>query len=424
MNKKNFLEYFITFILSIIIAVVLVAGTMFIARQKAKINYDNRPKAQALRDEREILIEIIARYEKLLREDPSNYTLNTKLGNFYNILGHYEDSEKHFKDAVAKSPYGIYSTYFDLAYFYLRQKRFNDAENTIKQIKVVKKMPVHAAKGDFYITMGDMFADSGDFEVAMTNYEKAMELYELSGRNKRAKIAESRILDTYDDLALKNIESKKLTSAILSLEKSRAIKDTPVVNYKLAILYKDIDPIKSYKYIRKVYKSDPGLINYDIYEKIILDARQYYENEGDNASVALFAHKLKMVKSFKERYLLYPGELDIELKDTKVKNHIFNDKKTVYVEFVIKNTTHNNIQPLYLTIEADYNSNSEIVYNKKLFSKKSPLRALGESEPIKIKYTFDDSISGDFSYNTRLIFRASKKSNIRPKLIASFEIKK
>ena len=166
------------------------------------------------------------------------------------------------------------------------------------------------------------------------------------------------------------------------------------------------------------------MINYDIYEKIILDALQYYELEGDNSSVALFAHKLKMLKNFKERYLLYPGELDIELKNTKVKNHIFNDKKTVYVEFVIKNTTHNNIQPLYLTIEADYNSSSEIIYQKKLFSKKSPLRALGESEPIKIKYTFDDSISGDFTYNTRLIFRASKKSNLRPKLIASFEIKK
>ena len=115
MNKKNFLEYLITFILSIIIAVVLVAGTMFIAGHKAKMNYNSRPKAQVLRDEREILIEIIARYEKQLREEPSDYTINTKLGNFYNILGHYEDSEKHFKDAMAKSPYGIYSTYFDLA---------------------------------------------------------------------------------------------------------------------------------------------------------------------------------------------------------------------------------------------------------------------------------------------------------------------
>lgn len=424
MNKKNFLEYFITFILSIVIAVLLVAVTVFTIGHRAKVNYNNQPKAQTVRNEREVLIEMIARYEKQLREDPSDYTLNSKLGNFYNILGHYESSEKHFKDAMAKSPYGIHSTYFDLAYFYLKQKRFKDAENVIKQITVVKKMPVHAAKGDFYVVMGDMYADFGDFEVAMVNYEKARALYEFSGRKKREKLAESRILDTYDDLAVKNMEKKKLTAAIQSLEKAREIKDSPVTNYKLAILYKDIDPLKSYKYIKKVYNSDPGLINYDIYEKILLDALKYYENEGDKTSVALYAHKLKMLKNFKERYLVQPGEIDIELKKTRVKNHIFNDKKTVYIEFVIKNLSHNNIQPLYLTVEADYNSSSEIIYTKKLFSKKSPLRALGESEPIKLKYTFDDEISGDFSYNTRLIFRAAKKQNIRPKQIASFTIKK
>ena len=424
MNKKNFFEYFITFVLSIVIAIVLVAVTVYTVGQKAKTNYNNRPKAQTVRNEREVLIEMIARYEKQLRENPSDYTLDTKLGNFYNILGHYDSSEQHFKNAMAKAPYGIYSPYFDLAYFYLRQKRFDDAENTIKQIKVVKKMPVHAAKGDFYLTMGDMYTDFGDFEVAMTNYEKALSLYERSGRKKRQIIAEGRILDTYDSLALKNMEKKKLASAIDSLEKYRSIKDTPVVNYKLAILYKDVAPLKSYKYIKKAYNSDPGLINYDIYEKIVLDVIKHYESEGDNTAVSLYAHKLKMLKNFKERYLLQNGELDIELKKTRIKNHIFNDKKTVYVEFVIKNTTHNNIQPLYLTIEADYNSKSEIIYSKKLFNKKSPLRALGESDPIKIKYTFNDEISGDFTYNTRLLFRASKKANIRPKLIASFEIKK
>lgn len=424
MNKKNLLEYFITFVLSVLIAVLLVAVTVFTVGHRAKVNYNNQPKAQVVRNEREVLISMIARYEKQLRETPSDYKIDSKLGNFYNILGHYEDSEKHFKDAMAKSPYGIYSTYFDLAYFYLKQKRFKDSENVINNIKVVKKMPVHAAKGDFYITMGDMYADFGDYEVAMTNYEKARGLYELSGKKKREKIAVGRILDTYDDLAIKNIERKKLTSAIVSLEKARKIKDTPIINYKLAILYTDIDPLTAYKYIKKVYKSDPGLINYDIYEKIIVDTINYFESIGDKTSVALYAHKLKVIKSFKERFLVHPGELDIDLKKTKVKNNMFNDGKTVYAEFVIKNLSHNNIHPVFLTIEADYNSKSEIIYSKKLFSKKEPLRALGESEPIKIKYSFDDSISGDFSYNTRLIFRVSKKPNIRPKQIASFEIKK
>ena len=69
MNKKNFLEYFITFILSIVIAVLLVAVTVFTIGHRAKVNYNNQPKAQTVRNEREVLIEMIARYEKQLRED-------------------------------------------------------------------------------------------------------------------------------------------------------------------------------------------------------------------------------------------------------------------------------------------------------------------------------------------------------------------
>lgn len=425
MNKKQVVEYLKTVVITLITAIVFVTGITILIKETAHKRYLSMPKAQTVRSDKTILLQMIAKYEKAAIQNPSDYTLNTKLGNLYEILGDDADASKNYRNAVAKSPYGVYSTYFDLADFHIKTGRLSKAEEIVKEIKVNKRNTVlQSVMGDFYVHLGDAYSDYQDFELALNQYETARKYYKMSRKSERDNIAVERILEAYDNLASKNIEKKKLTSAIENLETALKYEDLPVTNYKLAILYKDIDPLIAYKYIKKTYDTDPGIINFNIYEKILLDVMKFYENTGNYDLQEFYKHKLKIIKKFKQRYIIAPEDFGVEVLSTRIIHHLFGNGKTVIIKFRIKNLTDTNVNTAFLGINAVYNSKSVHFYNKKLFSKKNPLRPMAESEPITITYSFDDSINTEFSDDIKFTFRLSKKENVRKILIYTLDLHK
>lgn len=424
MNKKTIIEYSITFLVTLVVAIAAVGFAVYGVQNTAKQIVLKRPKAQAVRDDKSILVELIAQNEKAAIKDPADYKINTRLGNLYQILGIDKDAEKNFHNAMAKSPYGVYSTYFDLGAFYIHKGNLSKAESTIKEIKNKNNKAVQTAKGDFYINLGDAHSDFHDYEMAQSSYEKALSLYEFSKKKSRQKIARERIVENFDNLANKNLEKRKLYTAINNLENSLKYKDTAIVNYKLAILYMDVDPVKAYNYIKKTEEADPGIINYTIYEKILAENVDYYKEQNLAIEEALFKNKIKTAKKFRDRYIIKEGDFTIDIISCSLRNHYFGDGKTVTIKFRVKNNTYRNINHLFLKIDAINNDENETIFDRHLFTRQKPLKAVNESREIKIKYSFNDPISAEYSSKLTLNFRATKRPSVRTMPLYTLEIAK
>ena len=103
-------------------------------------------------------------------------------------------------------------------------------------------------------------------------------------------------------------------------------KETPVLLYKLAILYKDFDPVTANKYMEKTYKMDPGLINYDLYEELLIKLIKFYYENGDDLKTELYKHKLKSIKTFQKRYVITDKDVAIDVEKLKVSKQSFKNK--------------------------------------------------------------------------------------------------
>jgi hypothetical protein len=225
-------------------------------------------------------------------------------------------------------------------------------------------------------------------------------------------------------MADKDIEQARLASAIENLQKALSYNEASFINYKLAILTKDVDPLLSYSYMEKTFQSDPGIINYDIYEKILLEVIKYYEKTDKQDSINLFKHKLKVVKKFREKYLISSDSFSIEEVSSIIKPNFFGNGKTVTVKFKIKNNTHDKISVLYVQVNAIYNGITRVVFKQQLFSKKSPMEALGSSPLNTIKFTFNDSSKPASTNKMIFDFYVTKNFKVRKTKIHTLDIEK
>ena len=186
----------------------------------------------------------------------------------------------------------------------------------------------------------------------------------------------------------------------------------------------DIDAFEAVKYIEKTYAVDPGIINYDLYEQILIKAIKQAQALNMYTEAKLYYQKYKMIKQFKKRYIFTDKDYGIEIVSHKLKTNIFGNKKTIDVKFRVKNKTKESLNTLFIVVEAKYNDKTDIVYNEVLFSKKNPLKPLATSDTLHFILKFDDEKDIINTKNIVFNFNISKKQNMRKFTIFSFEMHK
>lgn len=424
MNKKSINEYLITIIVTLILAFAAVGWCVFSMQNTVRENYIKSPDVRQQTDETKIIIGLIAKYERKARHDAGNYANFSKLGNLYDLLDEKKEAEKNYKKAVALSTYGVYGTHFDLGNFYIRMNRLIEAENVVNKVRNKRNKAVQGAKGDFYVNLGDAYYNQNEFDTALKGYQKAYGFYKTAKKPDKLRIATGRIFDAYDKIANEHLSGKRLVGAIKQLEDSLKYRDESFITYKLAILYMDINPVQAYRYMRKTYVLDPAIINYDLYEKILVDALRHYEKAGMAPEASLFKHKLKLIKKFREKYLISPDDFTVEVISKKIRPHIFGEKKTAVVRFRIKNNTTHSVNLMYMDVSAETNNDKAVIFKQVLFSKKKPLLGLSESEPMTFKYTFNDTANIDYTNDIKFYFNVTKKKNVRTVNIYTLKLPK
>ena len=407
MNKSEVQEYLRTILISLGVALVIAAVATGFSNVIAEHHYRLASKIQNKEQDNQMLGFLISKYEKDLQKDPSNYVLNVRLGELYELLFSYEQSEKNYKQAISKAPYGVYSPYIV----------------TIKKLRNVDHKPLLIAKGNFYMELGDAFWKKTSYEGALKQYKMALFFYKKVDSEK-SEMAITGILDCYSRLASKHFMANNIPHAIHDIETALIYKETPVLNYKLALLYQDVDIFKAVEFLEKTYAVDPSIINYDLYEQILIKAIKQAQALDMYTETQLYYQKYKMVKQFRKRYIFTDKDYGIEIVSHKLKTNIFGNKKTINVKFKIKNKTKENLNTLFVVVEAKYNDKTDIVFNKVLFSKKNPLKPLASSDILSFELKFDDEKDIVNTKNIIFDFNISKKQNMRKFKVFSFEMHK
>ncbi len=412
MTKIEILEYIRTILIALLVALVIASVATGCSKVIAEHHSRMLAKISNNAKDTELIGYLISKYNQEAIKNPGDYSINVRLGNLYELLFSYDQAEEQYEKAISKSPYGVYSSYLGLANLYIKKGKYNQALNIVKRLKNTNHKPLLVAKGDFYMNLGDALWEKSKFEDAVKQYKIAFFYYKKVDSTKKDS-AINGILDCYNKIADVDYRHHSIYHAIESLETALLYKETPIIYYKLAVLYKDIDPIQANSYMEKTYKTDPGIINFDIYEEILLKLINYYYYNGKDVETDLYKQKLKIIKNFQKRYVITENDVKINIISLKYKENFFKTKKNLKVKFKIENSSKYDFNSLFLIAKLRDENKSIEVFNQRFYSKKKPLKSRTESQEYKFHYSLSDKDEMFVSEKLFLDFYAGKKDNMR-----------
>ena len=428
MNKKEILEYVRTIVISLIVALVLASVATGCSKVIAEHHSRMLAKISNTAKDNELIGFLITKYTEEAAKNPGDYTINVRLGGLYELMFAYNQAEEQYKKAIKKSPYGVYSPYIGLANLYIKTEKYKKALQIVKKLDNKDYKPLLVAKGDFYMNLGDALWQKGKYKEAVRQYKVAFFYYKKVDSHKK-ETAISGIIDCYNKIADDYYKKNRKQQAVEALETALLYKESSFLYYKLAILYKDFDPITANKYMEKTYAIDPGIINFDIYEEILLKLIKLYYVNGKDIETDLYRHKLKAIHTFQKRYVITEEDVGIEISDIKYRSNFFDTKYKLQVKFKIENNSKFDFNSLYVIAKLNYDTkegemkNREI-FKQRFFSKKIPLKSRTTSQDYKFTYTYTDKDEIFAAQKLSLDFYAGKKENMRKIPVYSVEIKK
>ena len=423
MTKIEILEYIRTILIALLIALIIATVATGCSKIVAEHHARMLAKISNNAKDTELIGYLISKYLEEAAKNPGDYSINVKLGNLYELMFSYGQAEEQYKKAINKSPCGVYRSYLGLANLYIKMGKHNQALNIVKRLKNTDHKPLLIAKGDFYMNLGDALWEKSNYEEAVKQYKIAFFYYKKVDSNKKES-AINGILDCYNKIADVEFKHHNIYRAIESLETALLYKETPIVQYKLAILYKDIDPIQANAYMEKTYKTDPGIINFDIYENILFNLINYYYSNGKDVETELYKQKLKIIRNFQKRYVITDNDVKINIISLRYKENFFKTKKNLKVKFTIENTSKYDFNTLYILVKLRDENKSNEVFSQRFYSKKIPLKSRTESQEYKFNYSLSDKDEMYLSDKVWLDFYAGKKDNMRKIPVFTVELNK
>ena len=225
------------------------------------------------------------------------------------------------------------------------------------------------------------------------------------------KSIQKRYAKSYVDLADQNIEKDKIDEAISNLKNSLKIYYTNEAEYKLGLIYINIDKFIAEKHISNVFKDNVFMVNPYIYNSLLSDLSDISKNTKGTPSSDYYLLKLKSFKKTLAENYIYKNDILIKNSFIVKKKKIFNKKPVYYLVFDIENNTKVKIQELF--IEAIiFIDNKQYKVDKRLFSKSHPLDFYDKAEFNKILLPRDfDIIEPRDKTDVIVKYFARKKEN-------------
>lgn len=350
LNKKTksqiLMEYARTVGISFSVALIFTILLSFHARSEMiknlYINADERVKI----DEK-VAKQIVTQSDLTKNLKTKKYTICLQVGNLYATADDFTNAEYAYKLAMEKAPTGIYTPYLRMAEVLTAQEKFEEANNLIKSVKDIQNKKLIKFKTRAYMVLGDKYYSIGKFLSAAKSYEKSKFYYDKFA-TKDSKIDEAiitRITNAYIETANIMVKNGYNSEAVRFLKKAE--KYSPhnfEIKYKLAIIYSDLDPVKSVEYFEPLLEKMPQFIDYGVYGKALMKAANIADIEGKPTQAKYYRYKIHSVDIFIAQKVVYKNDIEIILDSFTVRKFWF--KYKLRAKYKLKNISNNDIKHL------------------------------------------------------------------------------
>ena len=378
-------SYLRTVCISFLIGSFITTLLIFHARSEMiKRLYENESERNKINQE--IAKQLIQSSDFMKDLNSKNYAICLNVGSLYESIGDYENAQKAYQLALIKSGYGLYTPYSRLARVLILQGKFDEAQNLLNSVNDISDKGLIKFKTRAYIEMGDKYYSLGKFLSAAKCYEKANYYYNKFKIKDSAiqKSINERIVNAYVKTADVMVNSGNNTNAVRFLHKAEKYDSNNFnLKYKLAIIYSDLDPIKSVNYFESLLQEKPQNIDYAVYSKALAKTANIYELEGKLTEAKYYRYKIHSVDLFIDKKVVYKNDIEVLIDDFKIKKKLFSYR--LKGKFRIKNISSMDIKNLTADFILEKDGKVQEIKTFKCIEKNKPLYSNGDiTDVIKV----------------------------------------
>ena len=385
--KLEIIRYFRTATITFIAATIFTILLSFHARSEMIKNlYVN--KNERIKIERQIAKKIVARSDFTKSLSDSNYSICMQVGKLYETAGEYAKAEYAYYLAIQKAKSGVYTPYYRLAVTLIELGKIDEAEKLISSVSDKNNISLIRFKTRIYIILGDKYFVDNKYLKAANHYEKAYYYYcRLKKQDKIVKKAiEERLINSYLETASVIVKNGYNSDAVRFLNK--ALKLDPnnnAIKYKLAIIYSDLDPVKSIDYFEKLSEKIPQEIDHDAYSRALMKAATIKDIEGNNIQAKYYRYKIHSLDLFINQKVIYKDEIDTIIDSFEIKKILFRYRLKGTYRF--QNNSARDIYKMTAEFVLKQKDKTKEVYTINCVDKREPLISNGDTtKEITVKF--------------------------------------
>ena len=333
--KRELLGYVRTAIVSFCIGALFALLLSFHARSEMIKNL-YAEKGEKLKIEKQIAKQMIANSDYMSELNSKNYTVCMQVGRLYEAAGEYKNAEYAFYLATLKTPEGVYTAYYKLILVLIAQDKLTDAEEVLESVEDESSLNLIKFKTRANIVLGDKYFSINKFLRAAEFYEKANYYYNRLEKKDDivSKSIQKRLVNSYLEAAVVILKNGYNSDGVRFLNKALKYEpDNNKIKYRLAIVYADLDPIKSVEYFEELFKKIPQDINQDVYSQALMKAANIEDIQGNGTKAKYYRYKVRSVDLFMEQKVIQKDQLDIFVEDFNVRKSFLTYKIKTKVSF-------------------------------------------------------------------------------------------
>lgn len=410
MNKDSHHASYKSYLLTILLTVILTFTVAFAVQLNLLFRCEKKINFEELNLENLSKFYTLDQLEKLIKKNPNNTAAYIKIANIYAQLNEPANANIYYKKALTVSKRSNFSLY-SYAIFSADNGLLNNALALAEEISA-NSSKTFEFRAKIYEAIADNLTLNNHFDGANKAYQIAYKY----AKNVDSKALKKRIQEkyaiSYTKTADEKIEEHKVDDAIYDLKNSVKILSNPIAKYKLALIYKDIDPKTSERYLSQVLREDPYIINPYIYNTVLNNLYKNANLTNNSSDINYYSNQIKKFNKKLQTTYLYKKDVSITNPKIIAQKKAFSKENSYILSFDIKNNSDLIIKDLYFNVQLIGGSK---IYEteKQLISKINPL--IQYSNSVNLKFELNNGFKfNDLENNNIYIKFYCKKAKKAP----------
>ena len=343
---QELLIYIKTAGVSFLVALMISSYLTYHARNEMIKNlYTSKQKKNVI--EQKIAKQIVENSDLLSTLNDKSYAVAMQVGELYEAAGDLSKAEYAYYIATNKAPNGKYLSHLKLTLMLIAQDKIDEAEKTIASVVDMNNLSLIRFKTRAFIVLGDKFYSENKYLKAAEAFEKANYYYKRLAKVDK-QVNESirqRLVQAYIDTATVLIKNGYNSDAARFLKKALQYEPNNLtIQYRLAIVYADLDPIVSVQYFEPLISKIPQEIDRHIFSNVLIKAANIMEIEGDLTKAKYYRYKIHSLDIYAQNKVIYKEDVDVFLKNFSIKKILFTYK--LKSSYTIKNISSQDIKKM------------------------------------------------------------------------------